>query len=197
MAVQQVFRATNVVVPVAPPVFFAPDSTGIVVPAGGSGWNCVVDSAGYTPGSSATFTVQFERSGVWKDDIQAIGFTLGPYSRGFLVTAVTNTNHPTITTNKPHTLQAGDSVIIAGVLGAVGVNGTWSVLAAPSTTTFTINTGAPGVYTSGGTIDATVTINNFGSSSIGTQGDAYPDNIRLRVDSVPSGTLAAITLNLI
>jgi hypothetical protein len=47
----------------------------------------------------------------------------------------------TITTDKPHGLQAGESVTISGVTGSgfsPSINGTFSVVAAPTSTTFTI-----------------------------------------------------------
>jgi hypothetical protein len=57
----------------------------------------------------------------------------------------------TITTSSVHGLSAGDSVTISGVVPSA-YNGTWSVAAAPSTTTFSINTGSNyGAITTAGT----------------------------------------------
>ncbi|MGI8592959.1 MAG: hypothetical protein ACR2ML_01065 [Solirubrobacteraceae bacterium] len=69
---------------------------------------------------------------------------------GSTITGVTNVVNPTITTSAAHGLLTGGEVVIGGVLGATGVNGTWVVASAPTTTTFTITAAAPGVYTSGG-----------------------------------------------
>ena len=84
----------------------------------------------------------------------------GVYSAGGVVnslassvTAVTNTVNPTITTSAAHNLVIGQTVVIAGVNGATGVNGTFVVATAPTANTFTITlAAAPGVYTSGGVV---------------------------------------------
>jgi hypothetical protein len=69
------------------------------------------------------------------------------------ITGVTNAINPTINTQRPHFMSAGmTGVVISGVLGATGVNGTWTITSVPSSTSFTITTGAPGAYTSGGTV---------------------------------------------
>lgn len=68
------------------------------------------------------------------------------------ITGVTNATNPTITTAQYHLLRPGQSVTISGVVGATGVNGTKTVLATPSATTFTITNAAPGPYSSGGAI---------------------------------------------
>lgn len=72
------------------------------------------------------------------------------------ITGVTNTTNPTITTNHGHFLTAGQTVVISGVGGATGVNGTRTVLAVTGPTTFTQTLAAPGVYTSGGTASYSV-----------------------------------------
>lgn len=68
------------------------------------------------------------------------------------ITGVTNVVNPTITTAQMHSLRVGQTITISGVVGAVGVNNTWVVASVPTATTFTITTGAPGAYTSGGAI---------------------------------------------
>ena len=68
------------------------------------------------------------------------------------ITAVTNTTNPTITTASAHGLVAGQYIVISGVVGATGVNGNWAVATAPTGTTITITTAAPGVWSSGGII---------------------------------------------
>lgn len=124
MAVQQVFHVTNVVVPAAPPTVFAPNSSGAAVPAGGISWTLLVDSAGYSAGSSADMTVQYQYGGVWTDDVGVTGFTLG---------------------------------------------------------TFTGKTGP-------------TTVNSV-NSSIGISANPYPSNVRLKIDRIPAGTIASITVN--
>ena len=72
------------------------------------------------------------------------------------ITGVTNLANPTITTNTAHGLSVGQSVTISGVVGAAGVNGTWTVTAATATS-FTINNPTvPGAYTGGGIATTTV-----------------------------------------
>ena len=74
------------------------------------------------------------------------------------VAGVTNTAYPVITTSAPHNLTVGQAVTIANVVGAGGVNGTFTVASVLSATTFTINLAvAPGGYTSGGTIAPALT----------------------------------------
>lgn len=68
------------------------------------------------------------------------------------VTNVSAGVNPTVTTSAAHGLVAGDLIIISGVLGATGVNGSFTITTAPTTTTFTLTTGAPGTYQSAGTI---------------------------------------------
>ena len=76
----------------------------------------------------------------------------GPAAGAWVVTGVTNTANPTITTSAAHGLAVGDLVAIFDVGGATGVNGNFTVASVPTTTTFTITASAPGVYTSGGFI---------------------------------------------
>src|SRR5215470_15669767 len=64
----------------------------------------------------------------------------GATENGFLVT---------ITTTSAHGLSAGQSVTISGV-GVAGYNGTFPVVAVPSSTTFTYIAGASGLAASGG-----------------------------------------------
>ena len=67
------------------------------------------------------------------------------------ITAVTNTANPQVT-SAGHGLAVGDSVLIAGVLGATGANGTFKVASVVGANDFTVaDATAPGVYTSGGT----------------------------------------------
>lgn len=88
--------------------------------------------------------------------IRAIAIDLndcGASAGGWVVTAVTNTTNPTITTSAAHGLSVGDKVAIMKVLGSTGVNGVFTVATVPNSTSFTITLGsAPGAYTSGGFI---------------------------------------------
>ncbi|HYL82797.1 MAG TPA: hypothetical protein VE263_01070, partial [Candidatus Angelobacter sp.] len=71
----------------------------------------------------------------------------GATENGFLVT---------ITTTTAHGLSAGQSVSISGV-GVSGYNGTFPVVSAPTTTTFTYIAGASGLAASGGGTSASAT----------------------------------------
>ncbi len=72
----------------------------------------------------------------------------GATENGYLVT---------ITTTAAHGLTAGQTVTIVGV-GVAGYNGTFTVLAAPSTTQFTYVVGATGLASSGGGTAASATV---------------------------------------
>lgn len=77
----------------------------------------------------------------------------GPAAGAWVITAVTNTVNPTITTSAAHGLAVGNLVDIFSVGGATGVNGIFAVASVPTTTTFTITlAAAPGAYTAGGFI---------------------------------------------
>jgi hypothetical protein len=71
----------------------------------------------------------------------------GATENGFLVT---------ITTTTPHGLSVGQSVTIAGV-GVAGYNGTFAVVAAPSSTQFTYIAGISGLAASGSGTSASAT----------------------------------------
>jgi hypothetical protein len=66
----------------------------------------------------------------------------------------------TITTSAKNKYVAGQTVVIAGVVGATQVNGTWTIASITSTTKFTINMGSTTVsaYTSGGTTTGDIAI---------------------------------------
>ncbi len=67
---------------------------------------------------------------------------------GATITGVSNQVNPTITTSTPVTLALGQTVTIAGVNGATGVNGTFSVKELVDSQNFKIeNNIAPGVFT--------------------------------------------------
>lgn len=70
---------------------------------------------------------------------------------GGAITGVTNVTNPVIATTTAHGLVVGQQVTIAGVVGATGANGIWTVLATPDTLHYQITAPAPGVWVSGGT----------------------------------------------
>lgn len=83
------------------------------------------------------------------DAIKVVAVDADEYAK--LVSGVTNTADPTITTTTAHGLAVGDRVAISGVGGATGVNRNFDVVTVPTTTTFTVTLAtAPGTYTSGG-----------------------------------------------
>lgn len=83
---------------------------------------------------------------------QLVSSTALSVAVGGAITNVSNVANPTITTTTAHGLVVGQMVSIASVVGATGVNGTWTVLTVPTTTTFTITLASgPGAYSSGGT----------------------------------------------
>jgi hypothetical protein len=94
-------------------------------------------------------------------DLPAItaGTTALPVSpNSFAISNVTwsgITDLATITT-KANGYVPGQTVLISGVGGATGVNGTWTIVSVPSTTTFTVSlTTNPGTFTSGGGVSST------------------------------------------
>lgn len=72
------------------------------------------------------------------------------FKEPFTITGITNANPWVVTTQNAHGLLVGETVQIAGVVGATGSNGTFTVNAVPSATTFNVAATAPGAYTSGG-----------------------------------------------
>jgi hypothetical protein len=69
---------------------------------------------------------------------------LGSSGGGTVATA-----HTTFTTTAAHGLIIGDTAVVAGV-GVAGYNGTWTVTAVPSATTFIATVGTVGLAASGG-----------------------------------------------
>jgi hypothetical protein len=68
-----------------------------------------------------------------------------------VITGVTNTTNPLVTSAN-HGLWTGDLVNINGVGGATGVNGQQLRVVVVDVNSFYVNVGAPGTYTSGGTV---------------------------------------------
>ncbi len=104
-------------------------------------------------------------------------------------------NTVTITTNTPHGLVTGQSVLVAGV-GVAGYNGPYTVLAVPSPTTFTYTDPNSGLAASGGgyvTSGTAAAISPDGSKIyIVTGGKLYIYNPGLPLQARPlSGTISA------
>lgn len=113
------------------------------------------------------------------------------------VSGVTNTVNPTITTTAAHSLTVGQTVVISGVLGATGVNGTWVVASVPSTTTFTITLNvAPGVWSSGGSVSGCAAYYLHQPTPGGIFGSTLPPGTlsRPKIDLYPGGTLSVTGL---
>jgi len=67
----------------------------------------------------------------------------------------------TVTTSAAHTFEVGDSVVVAGLLSAnVSLNGTYTILTVPTTTTFTYTTSASGTIASGAAAGTAVVATN-------------------------------------
>ncbi len=92
------------------------------------------------------------------------GSTVLPISStSFTISAVTSSGTgpytATITTSAKSGYVPGQTVVISGVVGATGVNGTQVIVSTPTTTTFTISLSSPpGTYTSGGTVVGDIAI---------------------------------------
>src|SRR5208282_3465362 len=132
--------------------------------------------------------------------VSIVASPTGATENGYLVT---------ITTTATHGLSAGQSVTIAGV-AVTGYNGTFPVVAAPSSTQFTYIAGASGLAASGGgtSSSATATIETTAAhglvigqlvtaSGIGVAGyngtfpiTAVPDSLHFTF-TAPTGGLAA------
>lgn len=94
----------------------------------------------------------------------------------------------TVTTGAAHGKIAGDSIEIAGS-SVAGYNGTWTVLAAPTTTTLTVTSGAnPGAATGG-----TLRLTTPGTWYNGTYTIAsFPTSTTIRVTNATTITAAGI-----
>lgn len=92
----------------------------------------------------------------------AIGNTL-------TITGVTTANPGVVTTAEPHTLQTGDAVVIAGVVGATQANAT-TVATVLTATTFSIPINVSGTYSEGGAVTATPSMRWAGVARLYTRG---------------------------
>lgn len=97
-----------------------------------------------------------------------------PYTAA--ISGITNATLGVVTTTTPNLLTDGQTgVVIAGVVGMTGVNGTYTVhVLTPTTFTFGVNTTASGTYVSGGTVTAPLALigvtNGFAKDEI-VEGD--------------------------
>lgn len=164
----------------------------------GAGWAGTIDSRGLTESQTTNIGTHlywnvanhFIRAKSYGDQVGATTYTISGVSHA--VGTGTTGSLATITTTAAHGYSVDDEVKIASVVGATGVNGTWRVVTVPTTTTFTIRVGAPGTWTSGGTVIrqeyfeadmcrvSNMTIRG-GSNAVGGSYDAirlrnYPDN---------------------
>lgn len=73
------------------------------------------------------------------------------FSATYTISGISTANPGVVTTTAPHGLTSGDGVVISGVVGATGSNGTWSITVL-SATTFSIPANITVAYTSGGSV---------------------------------------------
>jgi len=85
----------------------------------------------------------------------------------------------TVTTSAAHTFEVGDSVVVAGLLSAnVSLNGTYTILTVPTTTTFTYTTSASGTIASGAASGtAVVATNSRAVTDFTSQGSTTAYNV--------------------
>lgn len=105
------------------------------------------------------------------------------------ITTITSTvSDFTVTTSAAHGKVAGNSIVIAGS-SVAGYNGTWTVLAAPTTTTLTVTSGAnPGAATGG-----TLRLTTPGTWYDGTYTIAsFPNSTTIRITNATSITAAGV-----
>lgn len=109
-----------------------------------------------------------------------------------VISAITNTSNPQITTVGAHGLAAGDWVIIQGVNGATGINNSltgtvaWQVASIVDTFNFTVTAGAPGIYTSGGTVNGA----DLGMVNLAIQTQVVPNAVTATVSSAQTHAIA-------
>ena len=135
-------------------LIFAAPAVASASPTLGAG-NLLVSTSEYTdlPGITAGQTA-LPNSGTEFSISNVTTSGTGP----FTVTVTTGTSK--------NAYVPGQTVVISGVGGATGVNGTQVIDSVPSTTSFTISlAAAPGTYTSGGTVVGNIAI----------AGNQYPD----------------------
>lgn len=69
------------------------------------------------------------------------------------ITAATNASPIAITTTSAHGLSSGDTATIAGVLGNLNANGTWTINVTSPTAFALVGSTGSGTYTGGGTVE--------------------------------------------
>lgn len=96
---------------------------------------------------------------------------------GGVVTGISGTVNPTVSTNAAHGLAIGDVVFIEGVVGVDGINGTFSQITnVPSSTSFIISRTVSGAWTSGGTVYKCTQL-AMAADAIGLGGNASPGDV--------------------
>lgn len=109
------------------------------------------------------------------------------------ITGVSAGATPTITVSGtlPATFLTGNTVDISGVQGATGVNGQ-NVVTVTGANTFTIPVGAPGTYTSGGSVQS-LDMGTFAMPNDGDLGSAASVNVGLDANADRTAALAVGT----
>ena len=81
---------------------------------------------------------------------------------GVNVSGATNASPIVVTTSTPHGVVTGDEVVVSGVNGNAGANGTWLCRVLTSTTFELVGSGGTGVYTGGGVMSSPQKLNGSG-----------------------------------
>jgi hypothetical protein len=126
----------------------------------------------FTNPGFASLSVSFGGSGSWAGN-------------SFSITSATNTTPITITTSGNHGFSAGQTVVIYGVNGNWGANGTWTIDNIGSNTFTLVGSSGTGSYTSGGTV-----YNGF-------QNDGYQGYITRQISVFGFSTYGQTCVNLI
>jgi hypothetical protein len=129
-------------------------------------------SAVFSSPHTASLSVSFGGSGSWAGN-------------SFSVTSATNTTPITITTSVNHGFSVGQTVVIYGVNGNWGANGTWTIDNIGSNTFTLVGSSGTGAYTSGGTV-----YNGF-------QNDGYQGYINISSGGAGFSSLGQTCVNLI
>jgi hypothetical protein len=84
----------------------------------------------------------------------------------------------TLTTSTAHGFRVGDEVVVTTVTNAAALNGTFTIVSVPTTTTFTYTTASTGTIASGAdTGTALVTANSWTVNDFLSQGSTTETNI--------------------
>jgi len=179
----------TVTVTTATPHGLAAGQTVSIAGAGVTAYNGIYTVASAPTGT--TFTVTNATSGLLNSGGGTVSRASVAASGGGTVVAKGATQSGstvTIGTTAAHNLQVGQTVTIAGV-GVGGYNGDFTVASIPTTSTFTVNNGAPALADSGGGTAAGHSI--VGTGSVNILGAGI--NASSIVGATEVGTTATIT----